>query len=94
MPTRTGFSFSNKTYQKHTGYPCNLQIPPCHCILNAYHQTTGGRILNLFPTTFIFAHTGALRQEQPSILQPTKKTFTSKIKNWREITYTDGSIIK
>eukprot|EP00983_Pelagomonas_calceolata_P086648 1156800-Pelagomonas_calceolata.AAC.2 len=56
MPTKTGFSFSSETYQKLTGYPCNLQIPPYHCIIiTRSHQTTGGKKVNLFPMTSIFA---------------------------------------
>eukprot|EP00967_Tisochrysis_lutea_P114708 scaffold183074_cov14-Tisochrysis_lutea.AAC.1 len=74
MPIKTGFNSTSKTYHKLTGYPCNLQVLPYHCILtNTSHQTIGDRNPNPFSMTFITAHTGALRQGQPSIPPFTKR---------------------
>eukprot|EP00983_Pelagomonas_calceolata_P061220 1146731-Pelagomonas_calceolata.AAC.1 len=39
------------------------------------------------------AHTGALRQGQPSICY-LQKTLTPKIQNWRGLTYSNGSVIE
>eukprot|EP00983_Pelagomonas_calceolata_P009814 317970-Pelagomonas_calceolata.AAC.1 len=84
-------------YQKLTGYPWIVLILPSHYVpTNTSCQTLGKRNSNNFPLTHIIVHTSALRLGQLSYLRAWqaanyKKMSTPKIKDWKEITYADGS---
>eukprot|EP00983_Pelagomonas_calceolata_P078323 1154234-Pelagomonas_calceolata.AAC.4 len=91
---KIGSNSSIKMYPKPTGYPFNMHLMPYHCI----HTRPNIKQLEIKSPIPSPRHPYLLTQVPTgkAAFHPAayEKTFTYKFKRWREITFTDGSVIQ